>query len=1224
MGIRPWRHLLALLVVVLSGILSLLPAGMARAQTFCGTTLPPEILTQAAALKNDPDLIYEYVYNTIQTLPQYGSLKGPLGTLLDGAGTPVDQAELMVSLLQAAGYGTAEYETGNVLIQADPLTAWLGPDNSEYSAAILMTEGGFNPNFWINPDTTLAYMEVPWAWVKVQIGGTYYVFDPATKAYNRSSGIANLAGAMGYSQASFLTSAETGATLTPTSIKGLNRANVRGNLATYSGNLVSTIKANTPAASPSDIVGGTTIVPLTVGTHQRIPSLPNLYPGDTPTDYPCLPQSLRTTLSLTVPGTGAVTFNTSDIYGHRLSLFFNGSVHPVLALDGVVQATGAAATPGSQVTLTTAITHPYLSNPGVNVAGDTHLHVTASATGAFVISNGWGQVGRGMNERHRVLLQQNTAQNPGNPGAEPVLGESLTMIGFTWLGELARVQALTDQTGQTSTIFHHAVGIVGMKAVGSGTGPFLDLPLNMLSITQRNNRPNVGGLTPIETAVFTTDALMFSALESGTIEQTQPGGSAVSTTGMIDWLSQSTTIYDLNNGTVPGDTPAYYTSTLRPLLATTWNAGDLGRVDSLVYSQNLRVIAPLIGNTTIHGLWTGTGYLATDTTANWIYALITGGLSGGEATYVTTVVALVESTVTSAVAAVGSTITSIIGTVSSAIGSLGTIADPVNRVTGSFTYHHGDLSVGSAPFPLGLEFRRSYDSAVSRQSGPLGPGWTHNFAIRARPDSDGFEGLAANSPINGASAIATLYVLQDLLNQGSSAVEPLDRIVIAAQAGQWLSEQLTGHVVVVTQPENVSSFTLLADGSYNPPFGSADTLNLASGTYGLTRKDGTVIAFNSSTGTAPGAIASWHDPAGPTVSFGYTSGGLLSSVSTGTGSSGTGRSLAFSYNGSNQLTGVADGTGRSVTYLYDASGNLQQATDPAGAATTYAYDPANPGRMTQYFKPSFPTIPFLTNSYDALGRVLTQTDAGGNATTLHFAGTRTEVDDALGNAQVLYFSPRGKALIDIDALGNPTVNTYDGQDRLVSTTAPEGNRISYTYDTRNNPLTVTTSPKPGSGLSEVTRSLTYDPLWNKVATVTDPLGLITQNTYDAATGTLTRTLADYGHLGATRSYTYNARGQVLTATDPLGVVTRYGYDGTTENQLSVVRDAGGAGHINQTTAFAYDAVGNVVSRTDPDGHATSFTCDWMRRPLTVTAPPPFDTTTVTTYGYDLDGRVTRI
>lgn len=60
------------------------------------------ISDMARALKNDPDLIYEYVRNNIEFIPIYGVKKGALGALLDGQGTSADQAELMVQLLQSA------------------------------------------------------------------------------------------------------------------------------------------------------------------------------------------------------------------------------------------------------------------------------------------------------------------------------------------------------------------------------------------------------------------------------------------------------------------------------------------------------------------------------------------------------------------------------------------------------------------------------------------------------------------------------------------------------------------------------------------------------------------------------------------------------------------------------------------------------------------------------------------------------------------------------------------------------------------------------------------------------------------------------------------------------------------------------------------------------------------------------------------------------------------
>jgi len=58
----------------------------------------------SSALKCDPDLIFEYVYDNIEFEPLYGSNKGALGTLLDRRGDDADQAILLASLLNAAGY----------------------------------------------------------------------------------------------------------------------------------------------------------------------------------------------------------------------------------------------------------------------------------------------------------------------------------------------------------------------------------------------------------------------------------------------------------------------------------------------------------------------------------------------------------------------------------------------------------------------------------------------------------------------------------------------------------------------------------------------------------------------------------------------------------------------------------------------------------------------------------------------------------------------------------------------------------------------------------------------------------------------------------------------------------------------------------------------------------------------------------------------------------------
>jgi transglutaminase-like putative cysteine protease len=71
------------------------------------------IVEQARALKNDPQLIFEFVYNNIEWEPGFGVQKGALGCLLDGMGNSFDQTMLLVALLRQAGF-TAKYVLGTI------------------------------------------------------------------------------------------------------------------------------------------------------------------------------------------------------------------------------------------------------------------------------------------------------------------------------------------------------------------------------------------------------------------------------------------------------------------------------------------------------------------------------------------------------------------------------------------------------------------------------------------------------------------------------------------------------------------------------------------------------------------------------------------------------------------------------------------------------------------------------------------------------------------------------------------------------------------------------------------------------------------------------------------------------------------------------------------------------------------------------------------------------
>ena len=180
-----------------------------------------------------------------------------------------------------------------------------------------------------------------------------------------------------------------------------------------------------------------------------------------------------------------------------------------------------------------------------------------------------------------------------------------------------------------------------------------------------------------------------------------------------------------------------------------------------------------------------------------------------------------------------------------------------------------------------------------------------------------------------------------------------------------------------------------------------------------------------------------------------------------------------------------------------------------------------------------------------------------------------------------------------------------------------------TYDINSNVLTTTATAKPGSPLSPLVTTATYDPTYNNPLTVTDPLGLVATMTYDPATGNLLSATADSAHLKATTRYTYNGVGLPLTITDPVGTVTQNVYDGFA-NRTSTTQDAG-PGRLNLTTSFTYNGPGDVLTVTDPRGagFTTTNTYDFARRLLTTTSPATAAAPSgiVTAYSYDPAGRV---
>ncbi|MDZ4833126.1 MAG: transglutaminase domain-containing protein [Candidatus Melainabacteria bacterium] len=439
-----------------------LPQAVARMQTqsfaaqpgFASTTQSPaSIAEMARALKNDVDLIFYHVYNQIEYYPTNGVQKGSLGCLIDGIGNAWDQASLLVDLLREAGY-TANFVYGVIDLSKDEAAAWLGTDSSDIVLpSYVLTHGGI-PN---NPygEGEEARISLNHVWVKVEIDNVEYVLDPSYKAYTNISGI-DLGVAMDYDQTSLLSAADTGTTHGTGDlwIQNVNESAIGTELTGYASNLIDWIKTNNPTATMEEIVGGRSI--NQIDTPVRQTSLP--YETGEPDSWEVIPNEYRTTMQFEYPGIDR-TFFSDEIYGKRLTFFFNTSYEPELRLDGELKNAGTAQAADSSALALVTILHPY-----VDTVYDQsfNLLINAPYTGNvvtfyYLIGATFGATREGMVHYHEKRMSVAKASG-ANEFAEELLGEQLSVAFYTLAAELARSSDLLSQMSNCKYVYHHNVG----------------------------------------------------------------------------------------------------------------------------------------------------------------------------------------------------------------------------------------------------------------------------------------------------------------------------------------------------------------------------------------------------------------------------------------------------------------------------------------------------------------------------------------------------------------------------------------------------------------------------------------------------------------------------------------------------------------------------------------------------------------------------------------------
>jgi hypothetical protein len=497
----------------------------------------------------------------------------------------------------------------------------------------------------------------------------------------------------------------------------------------------------------NDVVGGKTIEYLT-GSPLRQTSLPYLSPSQ-PSGFPqnwgaTVPNAYRTCFTISMPGVTAqpcssatsqnILLYSDQYYGHRITVFStgsscappSGSCVPQLLIDGQPppdgQNTGTAANYGTLwQPISIDILHPYTcpSPPtqqclaflkAVNQSSQPSL----TAGGSYLIGNGWGQVGRGMVEKHRTLLAQ--ARAAGDPAtSEAVLGESLAVISYSWLAEVASAQRLGDAVGQLTTQYHHGVGITAQTAIQqSGVqGPYVDLPMNFLTMQPQTSYTG-SGIPPSVLGEFFTLSGVSSSLESAVLEQTQaqtPGMQAASTVRLVDINAATSAKTFFADGTTTTGVAAYFNNidpnltgscstfstdrqTIRDEISSDGTSSGNPTGNQVLIPANLCI---QVGSVP----WTGAGFtITTQSTSSGGYSIsatqkITGGLSGGYSGTDVSIPGLTVSTATEMQPAAGNpSIPAAAGALPFASGNP-TSNEPVDTVTGAYLYRHTDLVTGS-------------------------------------------------------------------------------------------------------------------------------------------------------------------------------------------------------------------------------------------------------------------------------------------------------------------------------------------------------------------------------------------------------------------------------------------------------------------------------------------------------------------------------------------------
>lgn len=337
---------------------------------------------------------------------------------------------------------------------------------------------------------------------------------------------------------------------------------------------------------------------------------------------------------------------------------------------------------------------------------------------------------------------------------------------------------------------------------------------------------------------------------------------------------------------------------------------------------------------------------------------------------------------------------------------------------------------------------------------------------------------------------------------------------------------------------------------------------------------------------------------------------------------------------------VTDAENRVTRARRNGQGLVVSSVDAAGKVASAGYDAG--GLLVRWRDP---TSRGGDRTYDALGRVLTETDTASQTTTWTYSAAGAlpaSVTDPAGHRTSFVYDPRGRLKTTTLPNGNVITATYDAAGQLLSRSDSLGALGSWTwYD--NGRL-----KERKDALAKIWR-YRYTPL-GQVKEVVDPLNFTVKTAYDlrglatSVTDARTNTTSyEYDALGRlkvvrdaenrtttstwsdnswllelvdaagdrARKHEYDKTGRMKKSWDARDNLTQYDY--TAQGWLKTVTRAD-----SQTITRTYDDAGRLLTLVAPAAGTSTWTYDTAGRTATFRDARAY----TTTYGYDPRGLLT--